>query len=314
VENNKRSIFQRYYAKEGFIDRFQNDPGSAVDVIIPVIHSNELWKSNLYSFYREIPIYRLLIGDGGCIDNTIEVVKEFPRVTIFDHRNITTIGYSERKLIEAVETAWFIHLHSDVFLPDGWFDVMARYQDQYDYYGCAERDTVMVEHESDYEERPWAGAQFVRKACLEAGLSKVEDDYIYRQGDFVYRRMVEEGGFKEGRVRDTFHYHQIMYRKSAWQRIVKSVTIEMKMNRDEEVRTCMTMAKGIVKYLVPPLLVSAVVQNVNRLEELGETDWAEFYSWVQTTNPSWLPHIQQARDVKSRWRSFLDAAKHLIRA
>ena len=307
------SIFERYYQEEMFVDRFLTNHNPAVDVIIPVIHSNELWRANLFSFYREIPINRLLIGDGGCIDNTIELVKEFPRVDILDHREIATIGFSERKLIEAVETDWFIHLHSDVYLPAGWFDHMSNYMNQYDYYGCTERDTLMIEHESDYGDRPWAGAQFVRKASLDAGLKGLDDDYIYRQGDFIYRRIIEEGGFKEGKVRDTYHYHQIMYRKSQWQRTVKNVHIEVEMSREEEIRTCMTMAKGIIKYLKPPVLVSAVVQNFNRLQELGEMNWGQFNLWVKETNPEWLPYLHRERLLKSRWRRFLRAFHQLVK-
>jgi hypothetical protein len=293
MSDNDISIFQRYYSEELFIDRFLAEPEAAVDVIIPVIHSNELWKANLRSFYREIPIHRLLIGDGGCIDDTIEIVSKFPRVTILDHRNIQTIGYSERKLIEAVETEWFIHLHSDVFLPERWFDTMKKYQTQYDYFGCVEQDTILVESENDYGERPWAGAQFVRKQSLEAGLLNVDDDYIYRQGDYVYRRMIEEGGFKEGRVRDTFHYHQIMYRRSPWQRKIKSIEFKIEMTYEEEVRTYMTFAKGIVKYLKPPIMASSVIESVNSLQAYGELTWEDFDRWVQATNPSWLPYLHQ---------------------
>ena len=313
MSTDQISIFKRYYQSGEFFDRYITEPELALDVIIPVIHSNELWKSNLFSFYREIPINRLLIGDGGCVDNTIEVVKDFPRVVILDHRELLTIGYSERKLIEAVETEWFIHLHSDVFLPDGWFDTMAKYKDRYDYFGCLERDTVIVEYDSDYSDRPWAGAQFVRKVSVESGLAGIDDDYIYRQGDYVYRRIIEEGGFKEGGVRDTFHYHQIMYRKSPWQRTVKGVTIDVEMSREEEIRTCLTMAKGIVKYLKPPILLRGVVQNLSRLQQLGETNWGEFDRWVMKTNPAWLPYLRRERLFPSRWRMFAQAAYHLLK-
>lgn len=284
------SIFRRYYADEPFVDRFLTERDISVDVIIPVIHSNELWEANLRSFYREIPIYHLLIGDGGCIDNTIEIVRKFPRVTIFDQRKIETIGYCERKLIEAVETEWFIHLHSDVFLPDGWFDTMEKYKGEYDYYGCVEQDTILIVHENDYEERPWAGAQFVRKHSLKDGLLQVDDDYIYRQGDYVYRRMVEQGGFKEGRIKDTFHYHQIMYRPSPWARKIKSIRFELDLSKEEEIRTLQTQIKGLVKYLDPdPHFIPGIVVNMTRLQELGLMTWQEFLKWVEDTNPLWLP-------------------------
>src|SRR5437763_15614085 len=78
MENTQDSIFREYYNEHTFVDRFETDRSAAVDVIIPVIHTNELWKANLFSLYREIPIHKLFIGDGGCVDNSIDVVKTFP--------------------------------------------------------------------------------------------------------------------------------------------------------------------------------------------------------------------------------------------
>lgn len=56
------SIFREYYADKPFIDRFATEPARAVDVITPVIHTNELWQANLLSFYREVPVHKLLIN------------------------------------------------------------------------------------------------------------------------------------------------------------------------------------------------------------------------------------------------------------
>jgi len=80
-----QSIFSKYYASEDFVDRFgSKKEEEAVDVIVPLLNTNELWERNLYSFYREIPINRSLIGDGGCTDDSIEIVKKFPRVIVID--------------------------------------------------------------------------------------------------------------------------------------------------------------------------------------------------------------------------------------
>jgi hypothetical protein len=81
------------------------------------------------------------------------------------------------------------------------------------------------------------------------------------------------------------------------------------LSREEEVRDCMTMAKGIVKYLDPPCLSEAVVKNINRLQELGELNWKEFYGWVKIENPAWLPILQCKRLV-----SFPVKLKLLLRA
>src|SRR5437870_3911087 len=101
--SRSRTEFHKYFQEREFIDRFARDSSRSVDVIIPVLHTNELWRSNLLSIYREIPVKRLLLGDGGCIDDTIEIARAFPRVRVFDHRSFKSLGFSIRRLIEEVE-------------------------------------------------------------------------------------------------------------------------------------------------------------------------------------------------------------------
>src|SRR5260370_15393584 len=134
-----QSIFARYYAEEPFVDRFARSPEGAVDVIIPVLHSNELWKKNLISIYREVPVRRLLLGDAGCKDDTLVIARQFPRVEIYDHTSFKSLGYSVRALMTAVETEWFLYLHSDVYLPEKWFDTMRAHQSEFDWFGCPMR-------------------------------------------------------------------------------------------------------------------------------------------------------------------------------
>jgi hypothetical protein len=77
------SIFALYYADEAFVDRFLQRPEGAIDIIIPVLNTNKLWEKNLISFYREIPVNRLIIGNGGCNDDTVAIAKRFPRVEVW---------------------------------------------------------------------------------------------------------------------------------------------------------------------------------------------------------------------------------------
>lgn len=295
------SIFQRYYANEPFEDRFASDPTDAMDVIIPIIHTNELWHANLISLYREIPIRRLLIGDGGCIDNSIEVVKKFPRVEIHDHKQYVSLGYSLRKLIEAVGSDWFIYVHSDVYLPPGWFDVMKRHRGEYDWFGCPMRITVLAEYPFVDKDRPYAGSQMGRKAAFRE-ISKIDDDYVYRQEDFVLAQLVEQAGGKEGRIEDTFHYHQVTHKESPWARKIKSVSFAMEWSKAEELRQAMTQVKGIIKYLdprklSPSMIYQAVVLNVLNLIKRGELTWDEITEFIETNQPSWAKYVNR-RDVE----------------
>jgi hypothetical protein len=303
------SIFRRYYADEAFVDRFVVEPESSVDVIIPVIHTNELWETNLRSIYREIPVNRLLIGDGGCVDDSIEVVSKFPRVKVFDQREYKTLGYSLRKLIEAVETEWFVYLHSDVYLPEGWFSAMRQHQPEYDWFGCPMRHTVMVEYSLAYQDRPYFGSQMGRKGAFQQ-VARIDDDYVYRQEEFVLSDLVERAGFKHGKVEDTFHYHQTMHKPSPWSRKVRSVEINTDLSPEEEVRTHTMQAKGIIKYLEPnnSWVTYSVAASVNRLFELGElnsSNWPEFKQWVVETNPNWVPYLPKSRPMRKRVRAFL---------
>ena len=315
MSDKSDSIFRRYYSQEQFQDRFLTDPADAMDVVIPVIHTNELWEKNLISIYREVPVNRLLIGDGGCLDDSIVVAQRFPRVQVFDHKSYVSLGYSIRKLIEAVETEWFIYLHSDVYLPDGWFDTMKRYRSQYDWFGCPMQHTIMVEYRLVDNVRPYAGSQIGRKAAFEKGLSRIDDDYVYRQEDFIFENVVASAGFKNGRVEDAFHYHQTLRKPSKWERKVQKVGIQTEQSREEELRTWTMQGKGIIKYLMPTSdwVISEVRTSVRRLSELGGFDLQEFRRWTAATNPAWLPYVSKRRPLRQRVGAFLRAARDLAR-
>ncbi len=290
------SIFSKYYSKHDFADRYIKEKNETVDVIIPLIHTNELWKINLYSFYKEIPINRLLLGDGGCIDNSINIVRQFPRVKVYDHRNIKTLGYSIKKLIEEVKTEWFIYLHSDVFLPEGWFNEMKAKKSEYDWFGCPMRHTVMIEYTYTDEERPYAGSQMGKKVAFTNLLNNIEDDYIYRQEDFVFANIVEKGGFKHGKVNNTFHYHQVMHKEGKAERKIKKVNISLDIGRKEEIRSNTMQIKGIIKYLDPnPELAARMSYNFMKLIELNVFSWKDYKNYILKTNAKWLPYIKYWR-------------------
>jgi len=294
------SIFQRYYQQEEFQDRYLTDPQNAVEVIIPIIHTNELWKSNLRSFYRAIPIRRLLIGDGGCLDDSIETAKKFPRVTVLDHKKYVSLGYSIKKLIESVETEWFVYLHSDVYLPPDWFDKMRPHQSAFDWFGCPQQLTVMMEYPNvdkvKNQERPYAGSQLGRKAAFMKSLSRVDDDYIYRQEDFVFADLVQKAGYKVGKVRDTFHYHQIMHKPSRWGRKLNKVTIDVQWDKEEKLRSSLMLVKGCIKYLDPtPLYYAWIMPDLAILLKQKKLNLSEFNHWVSVTNPAWAPYFRPWR-------------------
>jgi hypothetical protein len=304
----EKSIFQKYYSEEPFIDAFLTDKERAIDVIIPVLNTNELWEADLYSFYREIPINRLLIGNGGVTDNTLDVLKAFPRVEIIELKG-TSLGYRIAKLMQQVTTDFFIYLHSDVYLPSGWFDKMYKYKDEYDWFECYRTLTVLVEinsHNQNKEERALSGTQFGKTEKMKSLALKIDDDYSYRQEDIIFAELLKEAGGKYGRISDTFHYHQIMNKVGAEVPNYKSFEIEREENIEVEKMIWNTQARGIIKYLKPKkYLIDMTNKSLYNLDQLNGLDWNEFKSWVKKINPVWLQHVSRRGTTKQRVISIL---------
>lgn len=301
------NIFRELFADVPLVDRFETDPQDAVDVIIPVIHSNDLFYNNLLSFYREIPVNRLLLGDGGVLDNTLEVARQFPRVEVLDHTKIHSQGYSIRLLIEAVQTEWFIYLHADVFLPPGWFEAMLHHRSEYDWFECPQRITAMIEYplESPFP-RSYSGSQMGRKAAFADVLPQIDDDYLFRNEDIIFSTLIRNAGQRWGQVDNTFHYHQVMNRRSKRERTFKKVNFEIEKTPQEDVFEFTNQVRGIIKYLQPEdYLIYGVQVGIDRLRQLEALDWEEFITWVSQTNPAWLPHLHKKPPFKQRLRNLL---------
>ena len=310
------SIFQEYYSDQKFVDRFEADSTHAIDVIIPVYHTNELWFANLISIFREVPVKRLLISDGGVIDDSLDVVKRFPRVEIFDHKHYKSLGKCITELIREVNSEWFIYLHSDVYLPKGWFDSMIPYNTQYDWYGCPMNITALVHYRNYEPGRPYAGSQIGRKAAFETGLDKIDDDYVYRQEDFVFNRMVEDAGYKTGKVEDTFHYHQLMYRNSqGYDLNIKKLSVISDTKPAEVKRSNETQIMGIVKYLNPiePYVIQDFKNHCYRMLTNNELDFNGFRAWIKSVNPLWLEYFNYKLWLKVQFFNSKKIAKKQIR-
>lgn len=305
---NEKSIFKEYYFKENFFDRFNKNKKENVDVIIPLFNTNELWKKNLYSFYREIPINRLLIGNGGCTDNSIEIVNKFPRVKVIDQTSNCSLGYCIKELIENVKTDWFIYLHADVYLPKNWYDKMKKHQKDYDWFECYQKLTVLVEfwsEEQQKQERAYSGSQIGRTAAFKNILPKIDDDYLYRNEDIIFSELIKEEGFKYGRVNNTFHYHQVMNRRGEKEPKFKKVMIEKERDKKWEERMFNMQARGIIKYLKPKkYLIKAVNDSIYNYYNLGILEWKEFKNWTKKTNPIWLKYIHRKSSIRQRIARF----------
>jgi len=327
TEAQSQSIFQRYYGECGLEDRYDRDAAGAVDVVIPLLTVNEVFPANLCSYYREIPIRRLLIGDGGCSEATLAILGAFPRVEVIPQQENRTLGYCLRQLIERVETEWFVYLHADVYLPEGWFDAMARHQSEYDWFECHRRKTVQLDYpdvRQNRADRPYSGSQMGKKDAFLRFLERIEDDYLYRNEDLVLQDLVEQHGGRYGRVRDTFHYHQLMNRFGLEQPDLDEVNIVFARSDAWMKQTYDMQARGIVKYATPEraFMRQCLRGALQKMDRYGHLDKREFLQWTGRTNPQWLPFVRgvlryrtgRVGRIGRELRIILQAMRRILRA
>jgi len=282
--------------KPKLVDRKNLEQEESIDVIIPLINSNLLFERNLLSFYRELPINRLIIGDGGCTDNSIEIVKKFPRVKIIDQSKHRSLGYCITELISFVETEWFVYLHSDVYLPEKWYEEMKNNQKKYDWYECNRRIVTLVEHDIPdlgKKSRAYSGSQMGRTVAFKNIISKIDDDFLYRNEDIIFHELMLAEGFKYGRVFNTFHYHQIMNVGRENEPRIKKISIQKSRDKNWEIRTYRMQAKGIIKYLQPKsYLIKIVNESLKILKKNNALNVKDFKRWVKKTNKTWSKYIE----------------------
>ena len=250
---------------------------------------------NLISIYREIPVNKLIVGDGGSTDNSIQILTKFPRVEIIDQRDFKTLGFCISDLISRVETEWFIYFHSDVYLSENWYDKMKSYQNKYDWFESDNRTAILFEVDSKMKQakRAYSGGQMGKTKAFEKIIKKIDDDYLYRNEDIVFQELILEEGFKYGRVFDTFYYHQLMSKYGDNVPRLRNIHIERIQNKLWEIDTHIKQVKGIIKYTNPkPRLIIAVNKPINILKKLDALNISEFKSWVKNTNVEWLKYLQ----------------------
>jgi len=307
------SIFHRYYKEEKFIDRKNSSIEEPIDVIIPIINTNELFEKNLISIYREIPVNRLIIGNGGSTDDSLDILKKFPRVEIIDQAKHITLGYCIAELISLVETDWFIYLHSDVFLPENWYNEMKKNKDNYDWFESDRRITTLINYDAGikHTKRAYSGAQMGKKVIFKGIVPKIDDDYLYRNEDIIFKELIEQEGFKYGRVLETYHYHQVMNKKGENVPEFERVNIRWVRDRQWDIDTYLKQVKGIIKYSRPkPYLISSVNIPLKILKRYDALNMDEFIKWVKNTNIIWLKYL----DVKEKKRILIQKIYYKLRA
>jgi len=94
-----------------------------VDVVIITKNSEHMLSECLKSVYKNVPVNRLIVVDGGSTDKTLAITREFQK----KHGNILVLqdrgtrATARQKGIDQVKTEWFMFVDSDAVLCKDWF-------------------------------------------------------------------------------------------------------------------------------------------------------------------------------------------------
>jgi hypothetical protein len=293
------NLVRALFGAGDFVDLAVTDSSQEkFDVIIPVLHSNDLWEENLRSYFREIPINKLLIGDAGCIDNTIKIAKTFPRVEIIDHSNIRTLGKSIADLVSRVTTEHFIYLQSDVFIPRGWTEIIKPNLKISDWVSTPQQVVVMIDYLLDYNgQRPISGAQIGKREIFRDLDSFIEDDFVYRNEEYVLANFVKVQGGIISQSNEAFHFHQVMRRiTTGMEMSVTGISIDLDEKKQELERVNKTQLFGLIKYcdVRDSSSRQAAESALYLLLKSSLNNFGKAIAFSQLTNPEWKNFICRA--------------------
>jgi glycosyltransferase involved in cell wall biosynthesis len=94
-----------------------------VDVVIITKNSEHMLSECLKSVYKNVPVNRLIVVDGGSTDKTLAIMREFQKKhgNILVLQDIGTRATARQKGIDQVKTEWFMFVDSDAVLCKDWF-------------------------------------------------------------------------------------------------------------------------------------------------------------------------------------------------
>jgi glycosyltransferase involved in cell wall biosynthesis len=102
-----------------------------IDVIVRTKNSEQSLRECLQAIYREIPINRVLIVDGGSTDRTLKIASDFSNVSIYVKPELN-LGQATQFAFSKATTEWVAIIDSDLILKKGWFRDMEKNMKQVD--------------------------------------------------------------------------------------------------------------------------------------------------------------------------------------
>ena len=297
------------------IDRMIVEPKlEPVEVIMMTLDAVNFLEKGLYSVYREIPVRRLIICDGGSKDGTIEILKKYPRVELHVRPDIRTTGKTLEFLLSLVKTEWFVYIDGETELASKWYDEMCKHKITYDVIENSRRTNAYhfyreLKHKLDPDVRAYSNCHLVRKSAIQD--FHCDDDYLWRAVDIFFRQVVENSHHKYGKISTTNHIHhdteripqesdeEKRFAKFVYQEPKFVIIDEKKFNRMKK-----NAAKEAVKYLDPEHPVvkkyrgfDNFVRNLDR-------------KWVLENGSVWIKRYDRARSIRWSIKNFI--YRHLI--
>jgi len=285
-----------------FTDRKETEPNlEPIDVIIPTLDADNFLERCLYTVFKEIPVRKLFICDGGSKDKTLEILKKFPRVELHVRPDIRTTGKSLEFLISLVKSNWFVLMDSDLELDKSWYDKIIKHKKEYD---VIENSKVVLAYHMyredkfrlDPDARSSGMCHLVKKEAVQN--YRCDDDYMWRFTDYLFRQSVEESGYKYGKISSTHYVHneteRIQYQsddeknflKYVWER-PKIVVIDKKKAREYDIKH----AKAIVKYLDPNFPPIKKNKGIDLVIKILDRDW------VKKNGHRWLNRYDKKQTI-----------------
>jgi len=116
-------------------DRRVKEPNlEPIDVLMLTLDAEMYLERCLDSVYREIPVEKVIVVDGGSKDRTVEILNKYPRMEVHIRPDIRTTGKGLEFMFSRATTRWVSMIDADMELSPGWYDEMAKYKDEYDYF------------------------------------------------------------------------------------------------------------------------------------------------------------------------------------
>lgn len=291
-----------------FTDKKANEEKiESVDVIMLTLDAEHTLEKSLFSIYKEIPVNRLLVCDGGSKDNTVKIFEKFPRTEIFVRPDIRTTGKGLEFLFAKVNTSWFILIDSDIELEEKWYSKMQQYAKSYDVIENGWRINAYHfyrEQKSKLEDntRSLDLCHLIKKEAVKK--YHCDDDFMWRHTDIFLRQNIEKEGFRYGKANNTFHVHneteRISYQSDSEKNYQEMKFFEPQLiihdqKKLEQIRV--KHAKAVVKYLDPDY---PMVKNDKSYESTIRLLDRE---WISENGPKWLKRYDKAmsksHEVKS---------------